>query len=91
LLLPFIFFVVNGNPLDNKIIYDYSKDFIQKKYQIPKQRLKEIDIDYMFGKGSHSIVLEEVNTHKRYYIELKLKGNKEVLWIEDFTDEVENN
>jgi hypothetical protein len=42
----------------------------------------------MFGKGSHSIVLEDMNTKERYYVEVSLKRNKEILWIDDYTGKV---
>ncbi|AYC30086.1 hypothetical protein [Paenisporosarcina cavernae] len=69
-----------------KIAYEHAKEFVQTKYNEASD-LSNAGIRYDVGRNNYAVILEDQN-QIRYYIEVKLGQDQNVISINDETSTI---
>lgn len=69
----------------NAVAYNYAASYVETNYEISRENIQAVKIDYSIGMGLYEILLEDISTKDIFSFTVDIKKDYSLFYLEDHT------
>ena len=85
LLVIFICYTYFDSKSRSAVAYNYAASYVETNYEISRENIQAVEINYRMGMGLFEILLEDVSTKEIFSFEVDIRKDYSLYYFKDLT------